>query len=756
MSGANELTRDDDIDVAGIFTALKRKWWLVLLITIVVGALLVVLLSLVSPRYDSSARILIRDNNNTFTRTTRDAGTVNGRSEFDEQAIRSEVQVLGSDKLLFEVIDDLELTNIQEFDGERDYLEVRNRVLELAGQTDRIEKPRRTPIETEKRNKTLKAIKERLEVYSVERSRVLVVEFWSTNAELAQTIVAAISEKYIKQKGAAKLEDSQSATIWLDPKILELEEDVVSTEAAVAAFRSNSDLLTTDNNNALLATQQLSQVSTELSRLKAERSSAQAKVASIRAAVRSGSSLDVIPEVMQSPLVQRLTEREVEIRARISDLSTTLLPNHPRMKALNSQLGNFQSQIKTATDNIIKSLENNVDLTRKAEADLEGEIERLKAEAARVDEKLVELRALEREADAAKQLLTEYKSRSLEAKSRAGLTQVGAEIISPATLADEAFFPKIVPFTIAGMVAAMLLSVLGVIAGSLLTTVHAHHTTRPNRQEPEVEHTADAKLATSNSQNNDNSSDEAIATRERNNFKELEGILHRSREASGLGTEVATASDTNMAGSDLSSNPINGLKPHPVRFGAKVLSKLSSATIPVVSPGGDIGSSTSWILARNLAAFNRSVVLIDMSGGEISSRKMLGKKGLPGLFNLLSGAVRADQILYNDKTTSVRVVPPGTLFAEGLPPENGVILEVISAIANSFDFCVIDCGDAGVAEIEMVSGNDAVVVISCIKATASEVEELEEEFGASGYSEVIRLAADKQDLAQKHSVEKAA
>ena len=36
MSGANELTRDDDIDVAGIFSALKRKWWLVLLITFIV------------------------------------------------------------------------------------------------------------------------------------------------------------------------------------------------------------------------------------------------------------------------------------------------------------------------------------------------------------------------------------------------------------------------------------------------------------------------------------------------------------------------------------------------------------------------------------------------------------------------------------------------------------------------------------------------------------------------------------------------
>ncbi|MDJ0614631.1 MAG: Wzz/FepE/Etk N-terminal domain-containing protein [Rhizobiaceae bacterium] len=753
MSGANVLTRDDDIDVTGIFKSLRRKWWLILLVTLITGACLLVVLSLVSPRYESTARILVRDGASTFTRATNDTSAQQPERQFDEQAIRSEVEILASDKLVLEVIDDLDLTSLEEFEGDKDNNSVRNRVLELAGQEDRIEQPRNVPVETEKRNKTLREIKERLNVYAVERSRVLVIEFWANNAELAQTIVAAISEKYIKQKSTAKLKDSETATVWLDPRIRQLEKDVTKAEADVAQFRANNDLLQTDNNDSLLATEQLSQVSRELSRLKAERSTALSRAQTIKQAINNGSSLDVIPEVIASPLIQRLREREVELRARISDLSTTLLPNHPRLRALASQLDDFQSQIRSAANNVVKGLENNVEATLQAEASLEREIEELKKNSARLDEKLVELRALERKAEAERELLSEYKSRFLEANTRTDLSQVDAEIISPATLADKAFFPKIIPFTIAGMVAALLLTVLGVIAGSLLTAVSAHHEADRRKTEPMID---DAEIIEADSNVNEQETASSVLAGgleidESQKFKNRERALEKVQAeqadaAMALAAERLRKPEVTQA---RETDDVTGLSPHSVRVGAEGLAKLSSAVIVVVSPGGDFGSSTSWLLARKLAKFDRSVVLLDMSGGEISSRKMLGKSGLPGLFNLMSGAVRADQILYKDRASSVNVVPPGSLFPGTPAPDQQMLEEIIEAISSPFDFCVIDCGEANVPEIEMIAGDDAIVVISCMKATRTEVEELEQDVLNAGYSDVLLLAADKCDLEEQ-------
>ena len=64
MSGAEYLTQDDDIDVAGAFAALRRRWWLVALVTILAGAGLFFGLSTLDPKYQSDARILIKDGNN--------------------------------------------------------------------------------------------------------------------------------------------------------------------------------------------------------------------------------------------------------------------------------------------------------------------------------------------------------------------------------------------------------------------------------------------------------------------------------------------------------------------------------------------------------------------------------------------------------------------------------------------------------------------------------------------------------------------
>lgn len=725
MSGPDTLTRDDDIDVVGIFSALKRKWWLILLVTLVAGAALLMTLSMVSPRYESSARILVRDGDTTFTRATGSGGQQQSTARFDEQAVRSEAEIIQSNNLILEVIDALDLTSLEEFKGDSEYNEVRTRILEFAGQADRIGPPRETTAEDDDRNKALRVFKKKLTVYAVEKSRVIVIDFWSHNPELAQTIVSELSQRYIVKKRNAKIRDSESATVWLDPKIAELEKDVRSTEAAVADFRASSDILRSDNNNALLATQQLSQVSTELSRLKAERSSAQAKVASIRAALQNGSSLDVIPEVMESPLIQRLREREVSLRARISDLSTTLLPNHPRMKALNSQLSDFEGQINTATRNIVISLENNVDLARQSEADLEKEIVRLKAEAVRVDEKLVELRSLEREADAAKALLQEYKSRSLEAKTRSGLTQVDAEIISPASLADDPYFPKIVPFATAGMVAAALLTTLAIIAVNLLSAVSSHHAVSKLKEAKNDDHEAELEELTAEVPI-DNESGAAIPRRLRKHYRGLQSLLHKNEQP-------------------VEPESVEGA-PLAIRRATEVLISQGSAGICVLSPGGDIGSSTSWILARKLAESDKKVVLIDLSGGAYSTQKMLGAAEYPGIFNLVSGSVGVGEILHQDRDSEVIVVPTGTSFPELEKIDTDMLSEMIHAIAASFDFCIVDCGDAEIEELKLIAKTESLVVISCIKAEVSHVEALESQLAKAGFDDVVRLCPDRADI----------
>ncbi|MEO0910476.1 MAG: hypothetical protein AAFX96_09130, partial [Pseudomonadota bacterium] len=445
-----------------------------------------------------------------------------------------------------------------------------------------------------------------------------------------------------------------------------------------------------NNGNGLLATQQLSEVSTELSRLKAARSSAQAKVASIRAALDSGASLDVIPEVIDSRLIQNLREREATLRAQISDLNTTLLPNHPRMQALNSQLEDLNRQIRLAARNILESLENNVTETRNAEADLAKEINRLKAEKARVNKELVKLKSLQNKVETERALLTEYRSRALEAKSRSGLIRTDAEIISEANLPSKAFFPKIIPFTIAGTVATTLLTVLLILAINLLATVAKSHrvvTARHVREEPAVDvQPVTAKVdqtAVAETMDQQNHAVESKQIDVEENTNETESVITRLKsmllpsltsedetpkiaidveaikedsrkkkqasmiidETAGSGSTIRKAQVTPKKTEDTGSGVLS------VRHAAHAIAERGSARLVIISPAGDAGSQTVWMLARYLAKTNKSVVVIDMSGENTTSREMLGMENLPGFFNLLSGSISVEQAVFGDRSS---------------------------------------------------------------------------------------------------------
>lgn len=752
MSDSNVLLQDDDIDVVGLFGALLKRWWIIFLITIITMIGLFLLLSSIDPRYESNARIIIENKNNSFNRTLADTGGQQSTDRFDEQAIRSQVEIISSDRIALEIIAQLNLDSRNEFfeqglfDKIADFFDSKG--------ANKNDAPINSGQElTSRQSEVLKEFKKRLTVYPIEKSRAIVIEYWSTDPKLAQTVPNRIAQQYVKIQEDKKKTLTREAKVWLDPVVNEYRQKLEEAESEVAAFRSNQDIIQSGTTDQSLATQQLSEISTELSRLRTERSSAQAKVASIRAAIKSGASLDAIPEVIDSNLIQRLREREADIRAQISDLSTTLLPTHPRLRALNSQVDDFEIQIRSAANNIMKSLENNVNLTRESEADLLKEIDRLKQEVARVNKQEVRLDALVRKADSYRELLSEYEKRNLEALSRSNFTPIDAEVYPSQAIPADPYFPKVVPFTIAGTVAAFVLSVLGVLAVTLISGINAGRNAKSDgvaeivSEEPVIEVVSNEIEA------------EGYVGEPRKNspFAQLEKIIAGQSNKLGIRNNIIPkkaddeASKADVPEPSLANNsedkPSKEANSIAVRYASSVFQDIGEGRIIVTSPGGERGSKTTWILARQLAASNdNGVVVIDLSGDGATAKAMLGGNDLPGIFNLISGAVSATNIIYRDQKSGAHIVPAGTLF-EGQPgPDPQTLSDVIDAIAMSYDFCIVDCGDADIEEIEVVATDDSIIIISGINARLKQCKQLEDDLKQDGFTDILHIIPDQEDV----------
>jgi uncharacterized protein involved in exopolysaccharide biosynthesis len=321
MSGRQSYVQDVDIDLGKLFSSLNRKKFRIVLAVIAATVLAYFAATSIKPKYRAETHVIIERQESIFTRP--DGAASGDASMLDAEGVRSQVQVIGSSDLLKKVTDKLGLASLPEFDG-REKPSALERGLAVLG----LDK---NPVAVSPDERVMNAVRDHLTIYQVDRSRVIVIQFSSRDPALAAKVPNAIAEAYLELQRQAKLESNADATKWLEPEINDLRQRVRSAEAKVADYRASADLLV-GSGNTVLATQQLSDVSQELSRVRADRAAAEARANSVKEALDRRAPIEAIPEVLNSPLIQRLRERQVELKAQIAQLSVTLLDKHPRLK----------------------------------------------------------------------------------------------------------------------------------------------------------------------------------------------------------------------------------------------------------------------------------------------------------------------------------------------------------------------------------------------------------------------------------------
>ena len=718
MSGVQSTAGDVDVDLGQLFASLARNWLRLVLISVAVTGLAFVLASLATPQYRAETRLLIETRESVFTRPDGSAG--NEAPVLDEEGVTSQVEVIGSTDILKQVARKLDLASRPEFDAASEISTI-SRLLIIAGLKS-------DPNELPPEERVLKAFREKLTIYRVERSRVIVIQFSSEDPKLAAAVPNAIAEVYLDFQRSSKLESSTEATDWLKPEIADLNKRVKDAEARVASFRSQSDLLVGQNNSAL-ATQQLSELSSELSRVRANRSAAEATAQSVRQALKSGGSIDAVPEVLSSGLIQRLRERQIQLRNDIADLSTTLLSNHPRIKALNSQLADLDVQIRAQAEKVLAGLVNEAASADLREKQLVADLNRLKVESGRVSEQEVELRALEREAAAQRALLESYLTRYREAASRQdrNYLPVDARVFSRAIVPSESYFPKIVPIVGAAFVGSLLLMAIF----TLLQELFSGRAMRP----------ASGARVTPVTQ-------VAMPVRRVANLPD-EGAPHQWHDAPDVSAELAGAEDPSIANNEEWPESAQEL---PVAHGgisietaAERLIAGGTARAIFVSPEGDDAAATAVLVAREVADAGLRVLLLDLTATGAASRPMLDGGRYPGITNLLASEAQFTDVIRADHYSDCDVMPVGTADPARAMRAADRLPIIMESLTTAYDLVVVECGPADADEIRRLVGDGTEVLVSFLRHD-DEIADAADGLRAGGYDDVMLVTPVGHDL----------
>jgi uncharacterized protein involved in exopolysaccharide biosynthesis len=443
---------ETELDMRALARALWRRAGLLALLAVVVAVATYVGLGYVDPLYTADTKILIEDRESPLTRP-RDAQP-DATAEFDESAIQSQVEVLRSREIGSAVIDQLDLTHHPEFDPARHPSFLRSLLVMLGVEEN--------PADASIRQRVMESYFERLSVYPLQRSRVIGVEFSAPDPQLAADVANAIAQAFVALQQDAKRESAVAATAWLEQEIDRLRQRVAESEQSVSDYRSTHGLFDLDRvgaENGNLSTQQLSGINEELARARAARAEAQARAELVEKVLVEGGALDASTEVLSSPLIQRLRERQVALRAQIAELSTTMLPGHPRIRALQEQVANLDGQIRDEVTKVLTSLQTAARVAAAREQSLVESLNEAKVDVSRSNDQGIELRALEREAAAQRELLESFLARYREAAARtdASYLPADARIISQAVPPSDPSFPKRTMMAIAAAIAVLLI-----------------------------------------------------------------------------------------------------------------------------------------------------------------------------------------------------------------------------------------------------------------------------------------------------------
>ncbi|MEM9734514.1 MAG: Wzz/FepE/Etk N-terminal domain-containing protein [Pseudomonadota bacterium] len=715
MSYQDDHNREIDIDLARVFGSVWRHKGKIILTALVATAIAFVVLQTIEPRYRSEARILIRP---TAEVLSTSAQTPQAQAtDVDEQGVASQVLLLRSRSLAQQVVEELDLQRKAEFKGSASV----GLLGSLAGALGLADSQKPVPLD----ERVLEAFFDRLTVYQADGARVIIVQFWSGDAETAAAVPNALADAYIALQNRLKRGVEGDDLSKLEPELQSLRVSVVKAEDAVADFRAKSNLLQ-GANNATLASQELSELATQLGSVRADLSEARANASSIRSALESG-ALDTAASVIASPLVQRLRERLIGLNGQLSDLSTTLLDNHPRIRSLRRQIGDLRREIATEARKIERSLQEQVKVAETREADLLSRREELKAEANRVDKAQVELRALEREADAQRQLLNQYLVRFKEARARQnrGFLPADAFIFSRADVQNRPYFPRRMPTLIGVFFGSLILGAVFAIAASVLSGAAIRETPAASPQP--------RPLLSSSPQ--PPQQPQAVAPKPKREKAKpavtIGSLLRRKKsEPPAVETPAMTSPpvDTTIleaeapplmpAQADLRdagpSTPIPPLEEisTTIPVAARSLVQLGKARIVVLTPEAGAGSHGAVALARAIAHNRKSAILVDLTGRGTATRLMLENHQVNGIKDVMAGTSGFADAMHRDIRSNAHIMPTGRASVRQAAANKMRLGAIVEVLQQAYDYVLLDCGpsdEAGVKRMATLDGFNIVV-----------------------------------------------
>lgn len=386
----------DGIDVRAILQTLWRgKGIMLLALVLGLGAAGYYAFTRV-PLYTAKSQVRIV----TEEQSVADLESVVSGIKAEDAALNTETVVLTSRGLLGRVVDSLELTADAEFAGKPG----ESVLPSPSNWTEALKNVTTEPA----REKAIKELHDRLLVEIIDSTYVIEIEVETQDPWKSAVIANELADRYVESQLESKFNATRRATKWLSEQVAELEVALEEAESAVEEFAASTSLVSEE---ALTASAQRLKSMRERQRdVRQEKEALAERLAELRSLsaledLSDGAALIQDPELKQ--LAQRI-ERTEAAEARSALVSGFRVRLDARIVELQTQLAALERREDSLQSGIAEGEQRN--------------------EARSGD--LIQLRQLQREAEATRLLYGHFLSRMKETSAQEGVQEADGEVLA--------------------------------------------------------------------------------------------------------------------------------------------------------------------------------------------------------------------------------------------------------------------------------------------------------------------------------------
>ena len=467
---AEELSVQREMTLGEHLFVIRRYVWIILCLA-VGGAAIAGGWSLMrTPLYEATASVVIdREGPGLFDRDRE--------SLYDSspEYLQTHFELLKSHEVLRRTADLLKLWEQPEYQVKSRFArlidELRQRVYEMFGGDGSLTSAHDKATEEDgAQHSELGQFRRHILVSPVRGSRVVHITVQSHDARFAAKAANTLAAVYIDNVMELKAGTKEKASKWFSTHLEELRRKVEESEYNLYSYRSKYGLMDA-HERQMVATQQFSELNSEMVKAEMKRADALARYQQIASlihhqaphknetAIREGdeaAGLAEATEILHSPLIQVLRTEEIKASARAAELADKYGPLHPKMMHARSELDDLRQRIQKEMQKIYSSIKHEYETIVARVKMIREAVERHKEEKMKLEQHEVEHAILDREAQSNRQLYDTFLRQMKETNLTSGMLMSNIYLADPAVASTAPVQPRMKLNILLGLIAGLL------------------------------------------------------------------------------------------------------------------------------------------------------------------------------------------------------------------------------------------------------------------------------------------------------------